>query len=220
MQNYLEACNNFIAENYFEQALEQLALAAGIDASYGPPEIMEAIVTAKECEPFLVLAYATLMARALRKKMTLGRGMYKSWQAWELEERMGKHVVRRHAPSEAVYPYYLIYWQAAEAQALSKDNCKENFRIAESAALLEKKNVAAYTAGLAIFAERMAYTYSRIGNGDINKLKEMISEFLEEEIPKAIEVTFINWLYLLENIKTAKLAQQKQALLDMSHELK
>lgn len=162
----------------------------------------------------LLLHYSALMYVALQQKGTLGRGMYRAWTIMDINTLLGKRRVTRSSPNAAVYPFSLIYWYSARCQELNAVSGKINFNIAESGAFLAKRTSADFLIGVAIMLERYAYTYSRIGAADVNKILVLLEELQEEDIPWEYRNAFDIIILGLEEVKTMKnIKQQKQKLL-------
>lgn len=213
----LTECKNYYSTGDCSEALECLARAVGISQDMGPMEILEAILALENGKEMLLVYYGALMYVALLQKGTLGRGLYRAWMLQEVEERLGKRRVTRPSPNAAVYPYCLIYWFSARAKEACGEGGKTSFNIAESGAFLAKKTSPAYLIGIAMMLERYAYTYSRIGAADVNKIIVMLEELLEEDLPWEYRNAFDLILPELEQVKLMKnIKQQKQKLLQLA----
>ncbi len=64
--------------------------------------------------------------------------------------------------------------------------------------------------------ERFAHTYTKIGAADVNKIKVLAEELLEEDIPWEIRNSLDLLLEPLEQLKTKPLKQQKEQLLKLA----
>lgn len=214
----LEKCQGKYTEGNFSEALEWLAKAVKLNPDMGPQEILEQILQQEEGRAELLKHYSLIMYHTLKANTTLGKGMYKAWKQQEVDSVLGKRTVARPSPNAAVYPYCIIYLNSARCQCLAGESGKANFKIAESGAFVDKKDLMARCCGVAIMLERYAYTLTRIGSADVNKILVLLEELLEEDIPYNFRAAFEELPQKLEELKLYKnnINKQKRALLQMS----
>lgn len=198
------------------EALAWLAKAVGLHEDMGPQEVLEAIWELEIDREYWLMYYSSLMAKALGRKGNLGKGMLRAWEMLDVCAELGKAYVTKKSPRAAKYPYFPIYWHAAQAEQLASKPCKTNYNIAESGALLYKDDLVHFAVGIAIMMERFAYTYTKIGAADVNKIKVLAEELLEEDIPWEIRNCLDQLLEPLEQLKTKPLKQQKEQLLKLA----
>lgn len=198
------------------EALAWLASAVGLHEDMGPQEILEAILDIEGDREYWLTYYSSLMVKALGRKGTLGKGMFRAWEMLDVCAELGKAYVTKKSPRAAKYPYFPIYWNLARAEQLIGKPCKANYNVAESGALLYKDNWYHYVAGIAVMMERFAHTYTKIGAADVNKIKVLAEELLEEDIPWEIRNSLDLLLEPLEQLKTKPLKQQKEQLLKLA----
>lgn len=198
------------------EALAWLAQAVGLHEDMGPQEILDAIWELEAYREYWLMYYSSLMVKALGCKGTLGKGMLRAWDMLEVCEELGKAYVTKPSPRAAKYPYFPIYWNLARAEQLAGRPCKNNYNVAESGALLYKDDFNHYVAGIAIMMERFAYTYTKIGAADVNKIKLLAEELLEEDIAWEIRNSLEQILEPLEQLKAKPLKQQKELLVKLA----
>lgn len=198
------------------EALSWLAKAVGLHEDMGPQEILVAIWELPADREYWLMYYSSLMVKALSHKGTLGKGMLRAWDMLDIPSQLGKAYVTKPSPRAAKYPYFPIYWNTARAQQLIGQPCKTNYNIAESGALLDKDDLSHYAAGIAIMMERFAYTYTKIGAADVNKIKILAEELLEEDIAWEIRNSLDQLLEPLEQLKNKPLKQQKELLIKLA----
>lgn len=217
----LEKCQEQYIEGNFSEALEWLAQAVKLSPDMGPQEILEQILKHEDGRAVLLKHYSFIMYYTLKANTTLGKGMYKAWKLLDIDPVLGKRTVTKLSPNAAVYPYCIIYLNSARCQCLAGESGKANFKIAESGAFVDKKDLMARCCGLAIMMERYAYTLSRIGSADVNKILDLLEELLEEDIPYVFRTAFDELPQKLEDLKLYKnnINRQKRALLQMAERL-
>lgn len=174
-KEHLVSFTEALAQKDCSRALECLAETVDLSPYMGPGDVLRAIQASDDSLELLV-AYSSLMAEALIAKTTLGKGLYKEWSSQKVLESLGKRVTRRKTNNTAVYPYYIIYWRDAIAKEQLQLSGKESFNIAESGALADRETLNDYFMALPIRMDRFAYTYSRIGQADVNKLLDFAEE--------------------------------------------
>jgi len=194
-------------------SLAWLAVAVGLHEDMGPQEILAEILENTENTAYWLIYYSALMVKALCNKGTLGKGMLRAWEHMAIDEQLGKAYVTKPSPRAAKYPFYAIYWNVARAEQLSGKVCKTNYNIAESGALLDKADLTHYVACIPIMMERFAYTYTKIGAADVNKIKVLVEELLEDDIPWEIRNSLEQLLEPLENIKSLSKDIKKQRVI-------
>lgn len=174
-KEHLVSFTEALAQKDCSRALECLAETVDLSPYMGPGDVLRAIQASDDSLELLV-AYSSLMAEALIAKTTLGKGLYKEWSSQKVLESLDKRVTRRKTNNTAVYPYYIIYWRDAIAKEQLQLSGKESFNIAESGALADREALNDYFMALPIRMDRFAYTYSRIGQADVNKLLDFAQE--------------------------------------------
>lgn len=216
----LEEFNKVLVQGDFSKALEHLAQSVGLNPYMGPRDVLRAMLASAERLELLVY-YSRLMSEALCAQTTLGKGMYREWSEHAVIETLGKRVTRRNTPNTAVYPYYLIYWQDGVAKEQLKLSGKESFNIAESGAMADKELVHDYFTALPIRMERFAYTFSRIGQADVNKLIDFAQELRFMDITPEMQYQLQLLLPQLEALKAmdGNIKAQRALLIKLSKDL-
>ena len=151
--------------------------------------------------------FAKLMGAAAKAQSEKARELLDVWNEYGIEKKLSKKQNTSNASELAIYPYYVIYWNAAIARTILENYDESDFLIAQHGALNNPGEVTVYAAGLAISADRLYYIDGAVSDIDIDILVGLVKAFINSNVPDNFKELFAPWEELLSSKEFRKSVQ-------------
>lgn len=201
----------------FTEALKWLSMSLGLDDSSSANEVLGKIAENLKDNVFILMHFAKLMGAAAKAQSEKARELLDVWNEYGIEKKLSKKQNASNASELAIYPYYVIYWNAAIARTILENYDESDFLIAQHGALNNPGEVTVYAAGLAISADRLYYKDGGISESDIDNLIGLVKAFINSYMPDNFKELFAPWEELLRSKEFRKSVQplEREALKEL-----